>query len=168
MGSVPGDWKGWYCRRILLLARPEPGVSDEEPGDRGLSRLRALRAGGVVSASFAALSASFAALSASFPAAGGELLVGAALSAVLGAAAPRLPEGSRGGGFAGTRPAVPEAPVVGPGAQLRGVRRLPAEGVVASEFPTAAAVAADAALFPAEAAADAVLLFADALLFALE
>lgn len=159
VGSTPGDWKGWYCSRIRLLARPDPPppVSDEEPGDRGLSRLRALRGGGVVSASFVA--------------AGGELLVGAALSTVLGAAAvaeaPRLPEVSRGGGFAGARPAVAEAPLVGPGAQLREVRRLPAEGVVASEFPTAAGAAADAALFPADAAADAVPLFEDALLFAL-
>lgn len=108
-------------------------------------------------------------VSASFAAAGGELLVGAALSTVLeaAAAAPRLPDDSRGGGFAGARPAVAEAPAVGPGAQLRDVRRLPAEGVAPSEFPTVAGAAADAALLPVDAAADAVPLFEDALLFAL-
>lgn len=157
VGSIPGDWNGWYCSRILLLARPEappPAVSDEEPGDRGLSRLRARRVGGVVSASLVD--------------AGGGLLAGGALSTGVLGAAPRRLEDSRGGGFAGTLPAELEAPAEGPGAQLRGVRRLPVEGAAASELLTAAAAVADEALFPVDAAADAALLFVDALLLALE
>lgn len=157
VGSIPGDWNGWYCSRILLLARPEappPAVSDEEPGDRGLSRLRARRVGGVVSASLVD--------------AGGGLLAGGALSTGVLGAAPRRLEDSRGGGFAGTLPAVLEAPAEEPGAQLRGVRRLPVEGAAASELLTAAAAVADEALFPVDAAADAALLFAEALLLALE
>lgn len=143
---------------MRLLARPDPPVSDEEPGERGLSRLRALRDGGVDSVSFIA--------------AGGELeaaalsVLGAALAAVTTADTaavapppPRLAEDSRGGGLAGVRP--PDA--AGPGAQFRGVRRLPAEGV-ASVLPAAAGVAA---LLAVDAAEDDAPPLTDALLFVL-
>lgn len=41
VGRVPGDWNGWYCRRMRLLARPL--VSLFPLGERGDSRLRARR-----------------------------------------------------------------------------------------------------------------------------
>lgn len=133
-------------------------MSEQEPGERGLSRLRALRAGGVDSASFAAT--------------GGELeaalsVLGAALAAVAAAdeaavAPPRLAEDSRGGGLAGVRP--PAA--AGLGAQLRGVRRLPAAGV-ASALPAVTGAATGAALFAVDAAEDDAPLLADALLLIL-
>lgn len=145
---------------MRLLARPDPPVSDDEPGERGLSRLRALRGGGVDSASFAATGEELEAAALS--------MLGAALAPVTAAdpaavaPPPRLAEDSRGGGLAGVRP--PAA--AGPGAQLRGVRRLPA-AEVASTLPAVTIAAVGAALLAVDATEDDAPLFVDALLFML-
>lgn len=122
--------------------------------------MRALRGRGVDSASFAVAGGELAA--AALSVLGAALAAANAADAATAAPPPRLAEDSRGGGLAGVRP--PAA--VGLGAQLRGVRRLPAAGV-ASALPAVTGIAADAALLAVDAAEDDAPLFVDALLFIL-